>query len=218
MEKIATPVVVFSLATILLVILGGFCMYIGTWFKSSNRVEFTSTGPTIERVQALGELVVLRVSVGDVLTGATADYKGSWLIKGDALVSVNMRKASVLSSNELAKRVVIEVPEPQVIQPRVDHARTKTWEVKKTSWIPYRGDPDVLRDQSMAQAQRLVEHTVSQEETIELAKTQTRHMLRVMYQFVEWDVEIVWACDGSVFEKPETDSNGLTALAASNRS
>ena len=204
--------IVLILVSVLGVILCGLCTFIGTRFPTSNKVSFTSTGPTIERVQALGELVVLRVSIGDVLVGKTADYKGSWLIKGDGLLSVDMRQAEVLSCDESARRIVVELPAPRVIQPRVDHSRTESWEIRKTSWVPFRGDPDVLRDNSMAEAQLLVEHSISKEETIELAKAQTVLMLRVMYQFLDWDVEVVWASDEATSDH-EKDSNEFPKVA-----
>ena len=64
----------------------------------------------------------------------------------------------------------------------------------------------------MADAQLLVEHSISKEKTIELAKAQTLLMLRVMYQFLDWDVEVVWASDEATLEH-EKDSNEFAKVA-----
>ena len=80
----------------------------------------TSLGPTISQVEKLGQLTVMRVSVSDVLKMTGFNYKGAFLIKGDALIAVDMRKLQILERDEAQKLVTIALPDPEVIQPRVD--------------------------------------------------------------------------------------------------
>ena len=55
-------------------------------------VQVTSQGPTVERLARLMHLVTTRVYIADVLTAEGEGYRGAWLIKGDALIGVNLRQ------------------------------------------------------------------------------------------------------------------------------
>ena len=55
--------------------------------------------------------------------------------------------------NEATKQALIVLPQPEILQPRVDHDRTKTWEVRRMVWLPWNADQDQLRDEVMRQAQ-----------------------------------------------------------------
>ena len=138
--------------------------------RTSPPVVFTSSGPTITQIESLGLLTVTRVHVADVLVAEGHSYRGSWLVKGDALFAVDCRQAKLLNRDEANKTATIRLPAPAVLQPRVDHERTRTWSVEKDTWVPFKGDADLLRDQAMLQAQRLVEHAVGQPEMQVLAR------------------------------------------------
>jgi hypothetical protein len=115
-----------------------------------------SQGPTVERLERLSHLVTTRVYVADVLVGEGEGCRGAWLIKGDALVGVNLGRARIAEKDEATKQAMIVLPSPEVLQPRVDHTRTKTWEVRRMVWLPWNADQDRLRDEVMRQAQELV--------------------------------------------------------------
>ena len=111
-----------------------------------------SQGPTIERLERLSHLVTMRVQVADVLVGEGEGCRGAWLIKGDALVGVNLGRARIAEKDETTKQALIVLPPPEVLQPRVDHRRSRTWEVRRMAWLPWNADQDRLRDEVMLQA------------------------------------------------------------------
>ena len=166
--------------------------------RPSTPIIFTSSGPTITQIESLGLLTVTRVHVADVLVAEGHSYRGSWLVKGDALFAVDCRRAELVSRDETNKTAIIRLPAPTVLQPRVDHERTRTWSVEKQTWVPFKGDPDRLRDQAMLQAQRLVEHSVGLPEMRDLARENAEVILKQMYRLVGWEVSVVW-------EEPERD-------------
>lgn len=155
-------------------------------------VVITSSGPTITQIESLGLLTVARVHVADVLVAEGHSYRGSWLVKGDALFAVDCRQAELTSRDESKKTATIRLPAPMVLQPRVDHERTRTWSVEKETWVPFKGDPDRLRDQAMLQAQRLVQHAVGLPEMQTLARENAEMLLKQMYRLVGWEVVIEW--------------------------
>ena len=48
----------------------------------------------------------------------------------------------ITDKHEDNKQATIILPEPQVLQPRVDHSRTRTWSVERVAWLPWNADQD----------------------------------------------------------------------------
>ncbi len=159
----------------------------------SPPIVVTSQGPaTIERLERLSQLVTSRVYVADVLIGEGEGCRGAWLIRGDSLIAVNMSKATITEQDQAAKRATIRLPQPEVLQARLDHERCKTWEVKTTTWIPWHSDQDRLRDEVFLQAQRLVAQAAGSKENIEHAKRAAEIILAALFEHFGWDVKVVW--------------------------
>jgi hypothetical protein len=152
-----------------------------------------SQGPSIEKLEHLAHLVATRVYVADVLVGEGVGCKGAWLIKGDAVVAVNLGQATIMEKNDGARQATLRLPLPEVLQARVDHARTKTWEVKTTTWIPWTSNQDALRDAVMQHAQELVAHAAASTENIQQAKAAAESAIRGFYAEVGWTVIVTWA-------------------------
>lgn len=156
-------------------------------------IDSGSSNPTITEIQDLGELVVLRVHVADVLEKSSDEFKGVWIVRGDALVAVDMRLAEQQSADETAKVLSVLLPQPRVIQPRVDHEKTKTYDVSKKDWWNFFVEgSEEFSDQGMRDAQELVETTSAGEEVIAQARDQAELMLASMYRPVGWQVDVVW--------------------------
>jgi hypothetical protein len=166
-------------------------------WRTSSPPSFTSTGPTITALQAMGHLVTLKYSTGDVLEANDKSFRGAWIVKGDALIAVDLRKAKLISTDEQARTVVLQLPKPRSLSPRVDHEKTKTYSFQRSTWlfIPGWGDQAPLRDQAMKEAQHLVEFACSHEDVIEQARTNAALMIRTMYQMADYSVEIDWVDD-----------------------
>lgn len=181
------PVLVVLLL-IMVVGLGGY-VYVQ---QQAPPPRYTSTGPTVEQLEALGHMTVLKLSVADVLKGEGHGYKGAWLVRGDALYAVDMRQAEVEQREDGVRRATIVLPRPTLLQPRVDHNKTITYAVQRTNLIPGTGDQSRLRNESMKQAQELVERAARDEEYVALAKRNAELVVRSMYALVDWGVDIEW--------------------------
>ncbi|MEI8372334.1 MAG: DUF4230 domain-containing protein [Planctomycetota bacterium] len=167
----------------------------------SPPVIIHSQGPTIERLERLSHLVTARVYIADVLIGEGKGCRGAWLIRGDALIAVDMSKAAVIAKDEQAKTATIRLLLPEILQARVDHGRTRTWQVQTTTWIPWTSDQDSLRDTVMRQAQELVAHAAASAENLQQAKTTAETMIRSFYAEVGWQVRVTWASPPSEAQK-----------------
>jgi hypothetical protein len=103
-----------------------------------------------------------------------------------------MRCATITAKDESTRRATNTLPAPYVIQPRVDHQRACTWDVKKTSWIPGLLLPDgsnALRDTAMQQAQLAIENAASSRENIDQGRVRTSTVIQGFYEMVGWRIE-----------------------------
>lgn len=194
---------VIAIATVFIGIRWMIVPSLATAWRASPPPSFASTGPTITALQAMGHLVTLKYSTGDVLEATDKSFRGAWIVKGDALIAVDLRKAKLISIDDENRRVVLQLPNPRSISPRVDHEKTKTYSFQRSTWlfIPGWGDQAPLRDQAMKEAQRLVEFACSHEDVIDQAQTNAVLMIRTMYQMADYSVEIIWDCNEDQVEE-----------------
>lgn len=158
---------------------------------SSGPSISTSSAPQI-RLESLSELVTTKVYLADAMTAEGMRYEGAWIVRGDALLAVNLKKARSQIDMSRPNTLRVRLPQPRVMQARVDHDRTKTWSMRRSSWIPLVGDPDALRDQAMQKAQHMVEQSAASEEYMATARYQAECAIAAIYESVGWSVVIEW--------------------------
>ena len=157
---------------------------------------FSSPGPTVVQLERLQQLVSTRVHVADVLVGESRWLEGSWIIQGDALLAVDLSKAEIKDRDEKARTATINLPHPAVLSARVNHEKTRRWDIKSRSWVPLAGailgDRQALERQAMLEAQRLVERAAGTEDNVATARQGVEGMLSEFYRGVGWQVSVRW--------------------------
>ena len=161
--------------------------------RAAPSIVVTSAGPTVQRLERLSQLVTNRVTISDVLVGVSDDSKGVFVIRGDAIVGLDLSKAVIVEKDEASKRATILLPQPKVIVARVDHEKSKVYEFRTTTWIPWHAQPGRLLEQAMLQAQRMVEQAANSAENIELARRQAEVILANFFGELGWNVNVTWA-------------------------
>ncbi len=121
----------------------------------------TRSAPTIEQLKPLAELMTHRVVVVDALTvaiaGYTGDMKAAVVVRGDALITVDLTQARLDILDRDAGIAVIILPSPHVVSARVDHEQTKLVSIESSglwAWVPGDGGRAELVDLAMKQAQQ----------------------------------------------------------------
>jgi hypothetical protein len=154
-----------------------------------------STGPRIEEVRKIAKLAVLRVQVADVIEGNTAGAKAAVLVKGDADIAVDLDQVEFAERDDQNQTATLVIPTPKPDRPRVDHERTKIYELQKTGLAlinPFADPRAVLLADCMRAAQEDVERAVHDAEFIAKAKEQMELLLRTFYRQWGWDVKVRW--------------------------
>lgn len=160
-------------------------------------ITISSTGPTVESISKLKELVTLKVSVGDVLIGKDDSLFGAKIclvVSGDALISVDLSK-SIISKDVESKTANIGLVEPRVLMARVNQEKTAIYDVKSNSLISiFTGDTrnDLLK-KCMVEAQKMVERAANNEENLQNAKSQAEIIIKQLYSELGWTIDINWS-------------------------
>ena len=145
----------------------------------------------IDRLEELSELVSLRVQVSDVLCAEAKGVRAAFLIAGDAIISVDMGLAQVTRCDAGTGTATLLLPGPSVLNARVDHRRTLTYDVTTGLFASSRAESRV-RDAAMAQAQTLIEVAAGSEENLARARQNAEKTLRLLFKRLGWDVDIAW--------------------------
>lgn len=163
-----------------------------------SRIVFGSTGPTVEQLQELSELVSLQVTINDILTAESDGYfgyRGSWIIKGDSLYSTDLAQAEIVESRGPGTQSLwrITLPPPAIKWARVDHDRSRVFDLRRKTWLPWdTATPDRMRDEVMRQGQRIVLQSSMKPEYLQRAKIRAEQTLRSFYAGKGTNIEVVW--------------------------
>jgi hypothetical protein len=170
----------------------------GIWVKKNfiddQKTTIVSMAPTVEEIESLSELVTNRVYVSDILKGSNKDYEGLWAINGDALITIDLSKATIADKDEETKTATITLPMPKVVSARVDHERTLHGGIKGVRFALLRNTKNRAKmvDEAMKEAQAVVEKAANRPEIIENAKKQAKLNIQMLYLKVGWIVDIKW--------------------------
>src|SRR5450755_1024464 len=191
-----------KLISLLVLLLTGFLVLgmCALWWRyssnSSRSATWQSSGPTVESVRRLADLLALRISIADVLVGEGFGYRGVWIVKGDAFLGIDLDEISVPAElqDEANRTATIVLPRPRLKYARLNHDLTRTWDVARDAWwrLPSGECENRLRDESMRQGQHTIEFAANKAEYVREAQTQTAEAIQAMYRHVGWNVTVVW--------------------------
>ncbi len=152
--------------------------------------------PTVHSLEQLARLVTLKVHLADTLAVDARDgvesVKAAWIIKGDAMIGVDVSRASIGDIDMERRTALIRLPQPEVMSPRVDHDRTRTVNMN-TGWWTSGGYMARINDRAMLLAQERIREQAGSEEHIGLAREQAARIITGFYEIIGWTVGIVWS-------------------------
>jgi hypothetical protein len=157
------------------------------------------TSPTIDQIQQLASLATLKVNVADVqqtsINGYTGGIRAAILVKGEFLLAVDLTQAKFESKNNRAKAAVIVLPDPKVLNPRLDHDKTRLFGISEGGlWVLVPGDAAhvAVLNQAYRNAQKIVA-LAANPAIIQEAKQHAEQVIKCFFQAVGWTVTIVWS-------------------------
>ena len=155
--------------------------------------------PTVEQVRQLASLVTTRVEVADVqetvVEGYTGGMRVALLVRGDFLMGVDLSQAKFESVDASARTATLVLPAPRAASPRVDHARTRLFEVRDEGlWVVVPGDGGRSRvvDRAYGRAQRAVGEAATDPALVQRSKLQAEQVLTAFFGALGWTIRVRW--------------------------
>ena len=142
-----------------------------------------------------------RVVVTDVvmtlISGVTGELRAAVIVRGDALITVDLSKASIEVIDHDTRTAKILLPPPQVTSARVDHEQTRIFSIQATGlWAIVSSDDGqaVLIDQAMMLAQKAITKAASESPMIEQARSRAETLICSFFaNSLQWNVTVQWA-------------------------
>ena len=161
--------------------------------------EFTHAGPTLESVRSLSSLVTTKTTLADAITSEISGVSGSMsavlMIRGDALIGVDMQQARISAQDPSSKTLVLILPQPTVIQARVDHQRTRVFALERHGFWKLMRLDDVTRqllDTGMREAQQTIERAAGDEAILATAREHAQQVLSAFASSLGWQLTVRW--------------------------
>ena len=160
-----------------------------------------TSAPTIDALKPLAALMTHRIVVVDALTitisGFTGDLRAAVLVRGDAMVSIDLTQARIEEINHEARTAVLVLTRPQVVSARVDHDHSHVFSIEASGlWalVPSDDGRAEVIDQAMRQAQRAVLKAASEPAVIEEARARAEALICAFFRdTLNWSVAVCWA-------------------------
>ena len=160
-----------------------------------------TSAPTVEQLKPLAALMTHRVVVVDALTvtiaGYTGDLRAAVIVRGDAMVTVDLTQARIEAIDHEARTAVIVLPPPHVVSARVDHEHTSVFSIESSGlWalVPTDDGRAELIDMAMRQAQQAVARASSEPVVIEQSRARAEALICSFFaESLKWSVIVQWA-------------------------
>lgn len=161
----------------------------------------SSTGLTVERVQALSVLTTLKVDVADAVVtevrGHAGETKVALVVRGDYTIGVDLSAAHLTEVNQQARTAVLTLPSPRVQSVRLNHERTRllgVWTTGLWAITPGGEDADVAAlNAAYRDAQRYVAAAAGDREVLGRARRQAEQVLGAFFAALGWTVQVRWS-------------------------
>lgn len=173
-------------------VLGGI---LGWWLTREARPSGPSPPAhalTIEKLQAIGRLEVLRYVVRDVVIHRWTyripftESKLLLVVMGEAVVCLDFTQIQVVSRDTVASRLTLRLPKPYVCQVRLDPAQMKVYDASFSVVEWWQGGEAERMREALAAAQDSIQTRITQTFPAELAYAQAEKLLTSLLQETGW--------------------------------
>lgn len=172
---------------------------VGNRFVRHTQGPSSGPEPTLAHIQKLQQLVTHRVLVSEIHETQVAGYTGSMVVTlvvhGDVLVGVDLQRARIVKKDDRKRELLIELPRPQVISPRLDHDHTHVQHVAFTGlWqmVPGAAAQTLVVGRALREAQASVASAGAASDLLKDAEARTQGVLDAYGQSVGWNIHVCW--------------------------
>lgn len=160
-----------------------------------------TSAPSVEQLKPLAALMTHRVVVVDALTvtiaGYVGDLRAAVIVRGDAMLTVDLAQAVIQDIDHEARTAVIVLPSPHVLSARVDHDHTRIFSIEASglwSLMPGDGGRAEIIDRAMREAQQAIAKAAGAPLVIEQARARAQVLICSFFaDAMKWSITVRWA-------------------------
>jgi len=154
----------------------------------------------LEQIQQMATLATSRIEVADVhttvLTGATGSLRMVVLVRGEALVGVDLSEARLETIDAAGRCAVLVLPPPEVLSARIDHHRTAMHSMDATGlWrlLPPDAGRAELTERCMREAEHRIRRAGDSDERMRQARIQAETVIgQLGDRAMQWTLTVRW--------------------------
>ncbi|MCE9552492.1 MAG: DUF4230 domain-containing protein [Planctomycetes bacterium] len=153
----------------------------------------------LQQIQALAELVTLKIEIVDIQESKVQGYLGSRqvvvVVRGEIMIATDLSQARLEQLDGQAKTAVLVFMPPRMISARLDHGRTKIIASDAGGlWRIAPGDAGrtAAADRAYGEAQKMLAKAGEDRKLMDQAKQRAETVLKNFCQGLGVSVEIKW--------------------------
>ena len=155
--------------------------------------------PSVKQIQQLSTLVTTRVEIADVqeteVRGYTGGTRVALLVKGDVLLGVDLAGARFEAVDRTGQSAVLRLPPPTITSPRVDHQRTKVFQVRSDGlWaiVPADLGQSLPVERAYVRAQQSVQQAATDPKLMDVSRRHAEQVIAAFFEALGWRVQVRW--------------------------
>ncbi len=146
--------------------------------------------PPLAIIRAKHDLVTSEVHLSTFLEGGNNHWDTKYLLHGEAHLGVDLSLVRYADIDTVKRQATLVLPHPHRISSKVDHDRSEEMVMKARVWWPC--DPQLVRAEVWKAADKKIERLSQDEVYMEQAKRQAEHVLRQLFEGIQWHVRFQW--------------------------
>lgn len=189
LRRLSTPFL-FALSLLLAVGLPlGYSFWRGVRSMLAPAPQRITSKPVLVGIRELSELAVTRVRVAKMMVVESDDVEIAWIVYGYADLGVDLSRTRLVCQDDVARRLVVSLPPPQLLVAVVDEECSGPYEVE-TKWFSNAQEVEAALNEVPKAAQRII--ALAAAERLEEAKPATEELLQGFAAACGWTVETEW--------------------------
>ena len=175
------------------------CIWAYHGLAAPGHTEKPNTPPSLDAIQELSALSVLKVEVTEAITTSFRGYTGGTtvvvLVNGTLTYGVDLDQARYLQTDQAQQHLVIGLPAPKTHDVAIHHDKSRVLSTDRSGlWQlaigPARED-EALMSALATGRDRLID-TASRDELVSRARRQAEAVLARFISELGWTIEIQW--------------------------
>ncbi len=137
---------------------------------------------TVEKIEKMGKLELVRITIKDVQEQTIPrpmplpDAKALLIVVGEVSAGIDLKKVTMADIVDSETQITVTLPKPQMLMARIDHSKSKIYDVKGGLWNTVE-----LLDDAYKAAEVKIRQAAAETGYVEICKKNARELLTPLF-------------------------------------